>query len=310
MVATESGLDLARWATEAAGTVRSWLDAHGAVLFRGFDVDLNGFAAVLEAFAGAPSPYLERSSPRTELGDRIYTATDHPADQTIVLHCENSYQRAFPRRLVFCCLRPPATGGATTLADTRRVLGRIRPEVLAGFAEHGVRYVRNYGTGLGMSWQEAFQTQQRADVEEYCREQDLEVEWGERDRLRTSQVRPALAVHPDTGDRVWFNHAVFFHPRSLPAQVTAEVGGRLTEADLPATTCYGDGSPILAEDLDHLRSAYAAERVAVPWERGDVLVVDNLLAAHGREPFTGERQVVVGMGGPLTWDAVRDGANR
>ncbi|QKV97144.1 TauD/TfdA family dioxygenase [Streptomyces sp. NA02950] len=309
-VATEPGLDLARWATEAADTVRSWLDVHGAVLFRGFGVDLRGFAAVLQAFVGPPSPYLERSSPRTELGNRIYTATDHPADQTIVLHCENSYQREFPRRLVFCCLQPPGAGGATFLADTRRVLSRIRPEVVAGFAEHGVRYVRNYGTGLGMSWREAFQTQQRAHVETYCREQDVDVEWTGRDRLRTRQVRPALAVHPGTGQRVWFNHAVFFHPSSLPEQVNAQVGGQLTEADLPATTCYGDGSPIPAEELDHLRSAYAAERVAVPWERGDVLVVDNLLAAHGREPYTGERQVAVGMGGPLSWDAVRDGANR
>ncbi|MFD5823963.1 TauD/TfdA family dioxygenase [Lentzea sp. NPDC060358] len=308
-MATEPGLDLARWATDAVDTVRSWLDRHGALLFQGFGVDLGGFPAVVQAFVGAPSPYLQRSSPRTELGDRIYTATDHPADQTILMHSENSYQRDFPGRLVFCCLRPPMTGGATPLADTRRVLGRIDPEVLAVFAEHGVRYVRNYGTGLGMSWPEAFQTEQRAQVEEYCREQEIGWEWIGRDRLRTSQIRPALAVHPGTGERVWFNHAVFFHTSSLPEQIRSQVG-TLPADDLPAATTYGNGSPIPAKTLDHLRSAYTSEQVAVPWQVGDVLVVDNLLAAHGREPYTGDRKVAVGMGVPLSWDAVRPGASR
>ncbi|ACU37557.1 TauD/TfdA family dioxygenase [Actinosynnema mirum] len=305
VVATEPGVDLARWAGDQADRVRSWLDLHGAVLLRGFGVDLDGFPAVVQAFVGAPSPYVQRSSPRTEIGNRIYTATDHPADQTILMHSENSYQRDFPGRLVFCCLRPPATGGATPVADTRRVLARIAPDLVARFAEHGVRYVRNYGTGLGMSWQEAFQTGKRAHVEQYCREQDVDFEWTGPDRLRTSQVRPALAAHPRTGEPVWFNHSVFFHPGSLPEQVRAQVGRRLTDDDLPATTCFGDGSPIPEDALRRLRAAYEAERVSVPWEPGDVLVVDNLLAAHGREPYTGERRVVVGMGDPLTWDAVR-----
>ncbi|SFQ68628.1 TauD/TfdA family dioxygenase [Amycolatopsis rubida] len=310
VLAGEAGTDLGRWASGAEDTVRAWLDVHGAVLFRGFGVRLEGFGAVLRALAGTPSPYRERSSPRTELGDRIYTATDHPADQPILLHNENSYQREFPRRLVFCCLRAADGGGATPLADTRRVLARIRPEVLAGFARRGVRYVRNYGTGLGLSWQEAFQTRQRTQAERHCREQGIDFEWGAGDRLRTSQVRPAVAVHPGTGERVWFNHAVFFHASSLPGEVGAEIRKQVAEADLPANAYYGDGAPIPAEVMDELRAAYAAELVATPWQRGDVLVVDNLLAAHGREPYTGAREVAVGMAGPLSWSAVRDGADR
>ncbi|MFK0289758.1 TauD/TfdA family dioxygenase [Streptomyces sp. NPDC090442] len=303
--AAEPGVDLTHWAARSTRRVRTWLDAHGAVLFRGFGVDLDRFGTVLRALAGDPSPYLERSSPRTALGDRVYTATDHPADQPIALHHENSYQREFPQRLVFCCLRPAATGGATPLADARKVLGRIRADVRAGFAERGVRYVRNYGTGLGMSWCEAFQTDRRARVERYCQERDIEVEWVGGDRLRTVQVRPAIAVHPGTGAQVWFNHAVFFHVSSLPAEVCGAVRAQFAEADLPVNTYYGDGEPIPDEVLDHLRAAYAAERTAVPWQSGDVLLVDNLLAAHGREPYTGDRLVAVAMSGPLSWDAAR-----
>ncbi|MCB5909701.1 TauD/TfdA family dioxygenase [Streptomyces pinistramenti] len=310
VLAAQTGIDLAHWADRSADTVRTWLDVHGAVLFRGFGVDLDRFGAVLRALAGNPSPYLERSSPRTELGDRIYTATDHPADQPIPLHNENSYQRELPRRLVFCCLRPATTGGATPLADTRKVLGRIRAEMSAGFAERGVRYVRNYGTGLGMDWREAFQTEHRAQVERHCRDQGVEAEWTGGDRLRTSQVRPALAVHPGTGDHVWCNHAVFFHTSSLPTRIGAALRSQFAEADLPVNTYYGDGQPIPEDVLDHLRAAYAAERVAVPWQAGDVLLVDNLLAAHGRQPYTGERRVAVAMAGALSWDAVRAGASR
>ncbi|MEW1653834.1 MULTISPECIES: TauD/TfdA family dioxygenase [unclassified Streptomyces] len=303
--AAEAGVDLAHWATCSARRVRTWLDVHGAVLFRGFGVDLDRFAAVLRALAGDPSPYLERSSPRTALGDRVYTATDHPADQPIPLHHENSYQREFPQHLVFCCLRPAATGGATPLADARKVLGRIRADVRAGFAERGVRYVRNYHTGLGMDWREAFQTDRRAQVERHCRERDIEVAWGAGDRLRTSQVRPAVAVHPGTGEQVWFNHAVFFHTSSLPAELSAALRTQFTEPDLPLNTYYGDGQPIPDEVLDHLRAAYAAEQVAVEWQAGDVLLVDNLLAAHGRQPYTGDRLVAVAMTAPLSWDAAR-----
>jgi alpha-ketoglutarate-dependent taurine dioxygenase len=31
------------------------------------------------------------------------------------------------------------------------------------------------------------------------------------------------------------------------------------------------------------------------WEAGDLLMLDNLLAAHGRRPFSGERRIAVAM---------------
>ncbi|GHE27183.1 protein AmbC [Streptosporangium violaceochromogenes] len=302
------GVDLAEWADAHPRRVRDLLSRHGALLFRGFGVTGEGFGDVVRALAGEPLAYMERSSPRTEVGDRIYTATDHPADQPIALHNENSYRRECVATLVFCCLAAPERGGATTVADTRRVLARLDPQVVRAFARHGVRYVRNYGDdhgGVGLSWPEVFQTGNRKEVAAYCRERGIDLEWKPGGGLRTSQVRPAVARHPVTGERVWFNHAAFFHVTSLPPRVRDALLAQFAEEDLPNSTSYGDGRPIEPEVLRCLHDAYRDERVAVPWREGDVMVVDNLLAAHGREPFSGTRRVLVGMAGSLRWDEIR-----
>ena len=70
------------------------------------------------------------------------------------------------------------------------------------------------------------------------------------------------------------------------------------ESDLPNNTYYGDGTAIEPEALDHLRAVYAQEMTTFAWQRGDVLMVDNLLVAHARQPFRGPRQILVAMATP------------
>lgn len=299
-VRPHTDVDLAAWAGEHRGTVDGWLSAHGAVLFRGFGVDLGGFAAAAQALGGPALPYRERSSPRRELAPSVFTSTDHPPDQPIPLHNENSYQLEFPARLVFCCVRPADHGGQTPLADCRRVLARIDPAIRQRFQRRAVRYVRTYQPGIGLPWQEAFQDSDRARVRQYCTEQDIRAHWDGDGVLRTEQVRPALAVHPGTGQHVWFNHAAFFHASSLDARTGAALLAQLGERRLPTNTYYGDGSPIDDHTMAHIRAAYAAETVSFTWHTGDVLLVDNLLVAHGRTPYQGQRQVIVSMSGLLS----------
>ncbi|WP_405059145.1 TauD/TfdA family dioxygenase [Kribbella sp. NBC_01505] len=296
------GLQLAEYAETHGDTIRRWRYDTGAVLFRGFGITLDTFGAVAKALVGEPEAYVERSSPRTSLGDRIYTATDYPPDQLIPLHNENSYQRDFPGALVFCCLSPAEQGGATSLADTRRVLTRIPVEVLKPFADHGVMYVRNFGHGMGLSWSEAFQTSSRDAVTAYCADHGIEAEWKPGGGLRTRQVRPAVARHPETGEFVWFNHAVFFNVHTLAAPLRAALLQMVGEEGLPYNTFYGDGRPIPAEVVEVLTAAYATEGVDVGWQAGDVLLVDNLLAAHGRRPFSGSRRVAVSVAAPISWN--------
>ena len=165
-------------------------------------------------------------------------------------------------------------------------------------------YVRNFGTGLGLGWRDAFQTEDRGEVEAYCGENRIELEWRGGERLRTRQVRSAAALHPRTGERVWFNHATFFHVSTLEPRTRDVLLSALAEDELPNQTFYGDGSPIPPEVMDALRAAYHQATVRFPWEAGDLLLLDNMLTAHARDPFKGPRRVLTAMADPCRWDDV------
>lgn len=290
---TSAKLDPILWAEANREFVTEQLRKHGALLFRGFGIDsiarLRDFS---EAIAADLVEYIERRSPRTELGDKVYTSTIHPPDQYIHFHNTTSFSHQWPMKLWFCCLLPAEAGGMTPIADTREVLGNLSPGVRERFMDKGVMYVRNFHDGVGLSWQSTFQTDDRDRVGDFCAKANIEVEWIG-DRLRTRQVRHAVATHPETLDLVWFNQAHHFHVSSLDAQVTKVLLESYAEEDLPRNSYYGDGSPIENEALIDIESAYRKAERAFPWQRGDVLMLDNMLVAHARTPYEGERLIAL-----------------
>jgi alpha-ketoglutarate-dependent taurine dioxygenase len=301
-----AGVDLAAWATDNRVFLDEKLHFHGGILFRGFGFreagDLERF---IQAACGESLEYRERSSPRTAVSGNIYTSTDYPPSHPIFLHNENSYQSRWPLRIFFCCRQAAAHGGETPIADCRRVLARIDPEVRERFARKGWMYVRNFGDGFGLPWQTVFQTDDPARVDEHCRASDIEVEWKEGGRLRTRAIRSALARHPKTGETLWFNHATFFHVSTLEPDVRAALLSEFDEGELPANSFYGDGAPIEPEVAEHLREAYRQATVSFPWQSGDLLMLDNMLVAHGRAPFAGAREILVGMAEPVSREQAR-----
>lgn len=304
--AVDATVDPAAWIAHDPDEPHRLLDIHGAVLLRGFPTTHADLPRLLRPLGGDPLPYRERSTPRTALGGGVHTSTDHPADQVIALHNENSYQSVFPGLLAFHCAVPALAGGGTPVADCRRVLARLDPALVERFTRTGVRYLRTYHPGVGVSWQQAFGTDDRDEVGNYCARAGIEAYWRADGLLHTRQVQPALARHPRTGENVWFNHAAFFHTDGLDPSLRAALRARHPrEEDLPHHVTFGDGSPIPAPDLARVRAAYTAEAAVVPWNAGDVLLVDNLLAAHGREPYQGDRRVAVAMAAPLDRRAVR-----
>lgn len=290
------GVDLAAWAGDHGELIERWLLEHGGVLFRGFGIStVSAFDRLTQAISSDQLEYKERSTPRTQLEGRIYTSTEYPAHQHITYHNEFSYSLTWPMKIAFCCVTAPEQGGETPIADSREVYRRLDPVLREAFERQGVMYVRNYGVGVDLSWQEAFQTEDRAAVEEHCRHAPMEHEWLEGDRLRTRAVRAAVATHPVTGDVVWFNQAHLFHASNLEPAVRQAMQAAFAEQDLPRNTFYGDGSPIDDAALDRVRAAYDEVAVAFRWQVGDVLLLDNMRVAHGRNPFVGERKIVVAM---------------
>jgi alpha-ketoglutarate-dependent taurine dioxygenase len=269
----------------------------GGVLLRGFSqAGVDGFRRFARSFGHELLDYEFGSTPRSDVGEGVYTSTEYPAHQHIPLHNEQAYSRQWPMKIWFYCEQPSVTGGETPIADSRRVLARLSPALVERFERKRLMYVRNYGNGLDVPWQRVFNTEDRAVVERYCRDQGIAASWSDDGELCTRDVCQATAVHPRSGEKVWFNQAHLFHVSALEEVVRETLLAVVDdESQLPRHVFYGDGSPIELSVLEEIRGVLAQEAVAFAWQAGDVLMLDNMLAAHGRSPFTGPRRVVVAM---------------
>jgi alpha-ketoglutarate-dependent taurine dioxygenase len=288
------GLSLSQWVETNKQSVLDRLQTTGAVLFRNFDLlSIPHFEQLLTNLSGELVDYSYRSTPRNQVSGKIYTSTHYPAHQTIVLHNEMSYTRQWPMVIGFFCVQPASEGGETPIVDSRRVFAQIDTAIKEEFIRKQVMYVRNYTDALDLSWREVFQTNSRTEVENYCLKAGMEVQWNG-DKLRTSQVCQAVTQHPVTGEMVWFNQAHLFHVSSLGQEMRDSLQSA-AEGNEPRNAFFGDGSEIDGAALDHIRAVYDNEKVTFPWQRGDILILDNILKAHGRNPYRGPRQIVVGM---------------
>jgi alpha-ketoglutarate-dependent taurine dioxygenase len=294
------GVDLTAWAVSHRDEVEAKLLEHGAILFRGFEMaGPEQFQRFGGDVFGDLLDYKERAAPRVEVSKGVYTSTEFPADQWIPLHHEMSYAHHWPRKILFYCDLAPQDRGRTPIVRASKFKARLSPAITGRFLEKGVMYVRNYGEGVDMSWQDAFQTTDRAVVEEYCRQAGMTAEWRPGDRLRTRAVRHAVMTHPQTGEVIWFNHAHMFHCSNLPDEVREALLEQFREDELPRNAFYGDGTPIEGSVLEEVRQVYQEASLLFPWQKGDVLLLDNFLMAHGREPFSGPRRILVSLSGLL-----------
>lgn len=297
------GTDLLEALGELRALAEEYLPACAGLLFRGFAVEgavegVERFRAFAAGFGHPLLSYEFGSTPRSNVAAGIYTSTEYPPHQHIPLHNEQAYTRDWPMKIWFHCVQAAPVGGETPVADSREVFRRVPAALRERFEARGLMYVRNYGNGLDVPWEQVFNTADRAEVEAYCRRRGILCEWKEDGELRTRQTCQAVARHPRTGDRVWFNQAHLFHVSNLPAETRESLLEILDEEDLPRNVLYGDGSPIEPDALDEIRAVLDEAKVVFPWRDGDVLMLDNMLAAHARTPFQGPRKVVVAMAEP------------
>lgn len=276
---------------------RASLLRHGAVLLRGFEArTIEEFENFVRVFSGKDFfNYAGGVSPRHALSGGVYTSTEYPPHLALALHNELSYSEISPRHLYFFCHTAPDSGGATTLGDSRRILQNINPKTIGLFKYKQVRYDRNLPgeKDSEYSWQAAFETDDKETVEDHCRKIGAEYEWKANGNLRVSQTRPATATHPETGEEVWFNQADGFHPSSLDAETRQWFVTNNEEFRLDSH--FGDGSPVAALMLEQIRQVLQNETIPHQWQQSDILILDNILTAHGRMPFSGRRKIALAM---------------
>ena len=234
--------------------------------------------------------------PREGVSGKVYGSTPYPSEQAILFHSESSHMHCWPQKIWFFCVQPSQSGGETPIVGCRKVLQLLDPKLRERFEQKQLMYVRNYTNGLDVSWQDFFHTTDKKEVEDYCRKASISVEWKPDGGLRTCQVRPAIINHPRTGESVFFNQIQLHHASCLKPEVRESLLSTFSVDNLPRHVYYGDRSPIEESVIEEIMAIYQKAQVSFPWQKGDVLMLDNMLTAHGRNPYVGNRKIVVAMG--------------
>jgi alpha-ketoglutarate-dependent taurine dioxygenase len=250
--------------------------------------------------AGELKPVKVKAIKRSDLGGKIYTSTEYPSSQTIPFHNEYGYATEWPMTLMLYSEIIAESGGATPLADCRLVLRNMPEELLARFQELGIRYVRNFGylpPPIGFTWQEAYETEDKKEVERTCEESGINFEW-DGECLHTWWVQPAVRKHPDLDTEVWFNQLLGTHLSSMPALVRERLAAS-GEEYAPRNCFYGDGTRIEDDESEVIRQLYEEAKTEFVWKKNDYLIFDNMLVAHSRKPFRGARRVLLAIADQL-----------
>lgn len=280
--------------------IKKCLLTHGAILIRGFEISSNqDFIKVKKKITNSESlDYFDGNSPRTKINTDVYTSTEYPNELSITLHNELSYSNKWPTNIFFYCETPSEVGGETPIIDGRYFLKLLDNSIVNEFEKKGIIYSRflNDGNGFGKSWKNTFDTTNRKVVEEYCIENNIKYSWID-NSLYVEQFGPGIIKHETSQERVWFNQANQFHPSSLPIDVFnlfTEIYGS-EKYKFPHYSKFGTGEEIPTNYLKEITEISFKNSIVFKWQKGDLLILDNMLMAHGRLSYSGYRKIYVSM---------------
>src|SRR2546428_8554394 len=283
------------WAAEHRDALRALVVEHGSLLVRGLGLrDAAETEAVFRQLGGLMTER-EAFAPRRRYSEGVYSSSKWPPNQQMCMHHELSYRLEFPSVMLFACLIAPAEGGATPVADSAAVLQALPSELIERFERVGWLLIRNYNDEIGSSIEEAFGTADHGAVESYCRANAIQFEWQPDGALRTWQRRSAVVHHPRTGQRCWFNQIAFLNEWTMDPEVREYLVDIYGEDALPFNTRFGNGDAIGADVVQLINEAYEANTAREQWQGGELILVDNVRTAHGRQPFEGPREVLGAM---------------
>ncbi|MDG2004162.1 MAG: TauD/TfdA family dioxygenase [Novosphingobium sp.] len=296
------------WYWDHAPAIDQLLSEVGALVFRGFAMrNTEEFDGLVANYDSMASGYSGGATPRGQLGENVFEATSTPARVQIALHQEMAYLPIYPQRLIFFCRMPCINGGETMLGDMRRLTAALDQKFVGQVERLGVLYTRNLrdkniSTGnplldpIHKSWQDAFLTEDQDEAVKEAKAVGLGAEWLDDGSLCVTYLGPGLIEHPRTGERLWFNQLQTLNlgPHNTEKYDMYERQYGAT-GRFPFAATLGDGTPLTSGQAQAL--ADTGDRIAVefPWSGGDILLIDNYRVAHGRNTFTGLRDVQVAL---------------
>ncbi|XP_010665891.1 clavaminate synthase-like protein At3g21360 [Beta vulgaris subsp. vulgaris] len=274
--------------------LQSQLHSAGAILFRGFPLSTaTDFNDVVEAFGFDELPYVGGAAPRSNVVGRVFTANESPPHQKIPFHHEMAQVPEFPSKLFFFCEIEPKNGGETPIVLSHIIYERMRtkhPEFVQQLEEHGLMYVRVLGEGdnpaspIGRGWKSTFLTDDKSVAEQRAAKLGMKLEWLE-DGVKTIMGPiPGIKFDESRQRKVWFN-----------SMVAAYTGWEDERNDPVKAVTFGDGRPLPADIVYDCLNILEEESVAIPWKKGDVLLLDNWAVLHSRRSFDPPRRVLASL---------------
>jgi hypothetical protein len=287
---------LSEWIKHHRGEIDAALWSDGYVLFRGFDVGgLDGFE---ECAASACDALYKHYGdlPLASASENVYFATPYPKHLEIQFHNEASHTHTWPSRQLFYCLEPAPEGGEWTLSDGRKVLQKLPAEMLSRFRDKGLVYRRRFIRGLDASWQQFFKVQSLQELHDKIGPSGHEIDAPSESDVTVSFRTQAVLELRERGTEAWFNQILLHHPDALPEEVETLLCKHFSRDKFPRTVFFGDGNAIPADWVKTVDKVLNECAIRIQTQANDVLLVNNLLMAHGRLPYSGNRQIRVALG--------------
>lgn len=248
---------------DTAETIREFR-RHGAILFRGFDYDLDGLSRFTSRFC---SRFVRNESGRRgRVSADGTTQTVNLGREAFPLHPELSRVPWRPDIAWFACARPPSAGGETLVCDGAAIATGLNPATRHAVAGRGLLYREETPLGAFTDWLGIPPPDERT-LALISRDSPFRFERTGQ-RIFRSFTRPFLH-RPLFADGPVFANFLLFGRYMLRTR---------------AFPTFEDGSIIPDAVADEIKTISDRLTVAHRWHRGDLLMLDNSRFLHGRNP--------------------------
>ncbi len=287
------------WIADNLPVLQTELSCTGAILFRGFPVkNAQTYDDFFSAFSYPNFTYKESLSNAVRINytEYVFTANEAPKDVEIYLHNEMAQTPIYPERISLFCEEAADHGGATVICrsdDIYKQLVDFDAETTNKLESLGIKYTTvmpgedRPESGQGRSWRSTLSVSDVASAEEKLKELGYSWQWLDDGSLKAqTSALPAIRTLKDDR-KVFFNQII-----------AAYKGWQGVNEDPSVALCFGDNTFFTKAYLDKVVSISESASYDINWENGDVALVDNNLAMHGRRPYSGntKRKVLVVLG--------------